>query len=741
MAGAIFAGLAQTTSFAAADPAKDAPVTLAQAGAEYSFSISTQALTSALDLFAAQTGLSFAYRTEDFAGLTSPGLTGTYSAEQGLRLLLGGTGVSYRFTGETTVSLTAGARSGSGAMLDPITVVGTPGRGVGLGRHPFSADGANSIEIGPSDVERRNPQNLRDLYAGEAAISVGGGVPAAQKVYVNGVEETQLAVTLDGNRQNNKVFHHTGTNLIDPTLLKSVRVDPGVAPADAGPGALGGSIAYETADAADLLEPGEDYGGFVTGSYETNGNTFTNGLSTYGRTHGFEGLGYFRWARGDDYEDGAGDTLDGSETDLTSFLVKGGYESTQGHRFELSAQQSNDDALRPYRANIGSLINRPTQTTRRYELTSSNYVVNYSFTNPTDLIDPVVSFGFSESEINVPDPFGSEGRTGGWSGKIENDFRFGDEHVLTAGTDFYHNWAKYEDPSTPELEENATNYGLYAQLRTRPHEMVSISAGLRGDYQEFEGVGGQKFDNAGLSGNVSAEVYATDYLSFNAGYSNVWGGIDLQEAYIFNPAWDYTGIEPVRSDSYTAGVRLTHAGFFAEAGVFLTEFEDAREANFSRGPYLPFDFSSEGYTLGAGYNWSTGFVRVSYIDADVEINGASGDSDTLQYFGTPLGQIINLEAAHLFEAIDVTVGGNLEAGLKNDDLVSQGYQELDAYQVVNLFAEYSPQAFEFLTLRLEANNVFDEDYADRTAYGQEFSTVRPMNEPGRSFLIYAKARF
>lgn len=58
----------------------------------------------------------------------------------------------------------------------------------------------------------------------------------SQKVYVHGIEETSLAVTMDGGRQNNKVFHHNGTNLIDPGLLKAVSVDAGVAPADAGPG-------------------------------------------------------------------------------------------------------------------------------------------------------------------------------------------------------------------------------------------------------------------------------------------------------------------------------------------------------------------------------------------------------------------------------------------------------------------------------------------------------------------------
>lgn len=99
------------------------------------------------------------------------------------------------------------------------------------------------------------------------------------------MEETNLAVTIDGTRQTNKIFHHSTTNLIDPSLLKRVRVDPGVAPADAGPGALAGAIAYETVSAGDLLAPGRTIGGFATAGFSSNGRTFTRAApSTPGRT-------------------------------------------------------------------------------------------------------------------------------------------------------------------------------------------------------------------------------------------------------------------------------------------------------------------------------------------------------------------------------------------------------------------------------------------------------------------------
>ncbi|WP_156496865.1 TonB-dependent receptor plug domain-containing protein, partial [Alcanivorax sp. HI0083] len=104
------------------------------------------------------------------------------------------------------------------------------------------------------------------------SVSVGGSIPVNEKVYVRGVEETAMLVTVDGARQNNKVFHHNATNLIDPSLLKSASAAAGVASADDGPGALGGALKYETVDVADMLAPGDNLGGFLNGRYASNGD-------------------------------------------------------------------------------------------------------------------------------------------------------------------------------------------------------------------------------------------------------------------------------------------------------------------------------------------------------------------------------------------------------------------------------------------------------------------------------------
>lgn len=604
-----------------------------------------------------------------------------------------------------------------------------------------AADRAGDVVVDRTDLVRRNPTTVREVFAGEAAISVGGGIGPSQKLYVNGIEETNLAVTVDGSAQNRKIFHHTGNNLIDPRLLKAVRVDPGVAPADAGFGALAGSVAYETADAADLLEPGRDFGAELETSFETNGATFSNSATAYGRWRGFDGLVFTRYAFGDDYEAGGGGDVDGTGANLLSYLLKGAWTAPGGHRFELSAEGVSDDAERPFRANIGALPGRPDPVVRDYQLVRRNYVFTYETTSAQGLFDPKLVVAWNEARTDVPVPFASTGKAGGWSAKLENRFALGERNSVTAGVDFRTDFGSYSDPSTPELEERATTIGAYAQARLRPVESVGVSLGGRADAQTFEGVDGSETEEAGLSGNVSAEWQATRFLSFSAGYSNVFGGIALNEPFIFNPAWSYTDLEPVRAQNYVAGVDVEHMGFTVGASVFRTDFENARDANFSAGAYQSFDFRSEGWKAHLGYAWGAGFVRLTYVDADVTSGGQVVDSDALTYFGAQVGRMFALEAAHELEGTGVALGLSAEAALEYDEPEEIGLDPLEAYQVVGAFIEYQPPQAQNLSFRISATNLFDERYASRTTYGQEFGVVEPLRERGRSFQFTGRLRF
>lgn len=733
-----------------------APSALAQS-AQRSFNIPAQPLASALNAFGRQSGLQVTLAASTSQGVTSRAVSGTLSPEAALGQLLEGTGISYSISNGTAV---IGRHAGSaasgvgGAEANSLAPIVLEAQAVGQG------DIGETI-IGAEQLERLNPASIADVFREEAGVQVGSSLPMSQKVYVHGVEETNLAVSIDGARQNNKVFHHNATNLIDPSILKAVDVDAGIAPADAGPGALAGAINYETKDAADLLEDGKSFGGFVTSTYNFNSDTAVTGISAYGKKDGFDFLGYFTLGKGNEFHNGDGNRVEGTETNLLSGLGKIGYEFESGDRIEISHDRLLDDAPRPYRANASFVDpGRPWKEPeiRDYRMERQNTVFTYTDETPEGWWEPTVklAYGSTKVRVGIYGPPGylydDTGKTSTFNGKFENKFSFDIGNVV-AGLDFYNDKATLDDPSDAG-EEKASNVGLYAQARLEPWDRTRLSFGARADHQWFTGVDDSDFSNSGLSFNISGEYDLTDIFTAKAGFSRVWAGVPLTENFIVNPTWDYgtDGPEPVTANNYMIGLEAEYQGFTAEGSLFRTDIDNARTPYYRYTVDIPppfpgalpalhqRDLVSEGFEIGAGYQWSSGYVKVKYVHIDVDVDGRPANSDSGNYLASPVGDIITVSAAHTFDDWNLMIGGDIEIAPEYDHVV-EGTAPYKAYEVVNVFAEWKPEQLNHFTFRAEVRNVFDATYSDRATYGQEFGNVTPLYEPGRSFLITAKATF
>lgn len=732
--------------------AQSAPAT---AAASRSFDIPAQPLSSALRAFGRQSGLQVSLPAAAARGATSAPVSGTLTTEAALSQLLGGTGLSYRISngvvvvGDQPSAAAGGAPAADGStMLGEITVT-----------EKGNATSVASVNIGAEELAARNPTSVADVFRDEAGVSVGSSIPTSQKVYVNGLEETTLAVSIDGSRQNNRVFHHNATNLIDPSLLKAVDVDAGIAPADVGPGALAGSIAYETKDVKDLLTE-DGFGGMVSETYNSNSKTFTTGLGGWAMQDGFEFLGFLNYGKGENFEAGNGEEVLGTETNLLSGLGKIAYEAESGDRFELSHERVRDDAERPFRAN-GIFVGRPWQPkTRNYLLERENTVFTYSDTTPEGWWDPTVRLAYSTSSVDTmayprptpgwPTSYPTIGESQSLNGKFENKFALENGNIV-AGVDFYRDQIELDSVTTvPALmddgTEKATNLGIYSQARLEPFDHTRVSFGGRVDKQWFEGVNGEEWDHAGISGNASVEYDLTSFLTAKAGASHVWAGIPLAESFIMDPNWDYTasGPEVTTANNVMAGLELHHNGYTAEANIFRSSINDARVAKYTGSlvgvvyPNLNYDVVSEGYEIGVGYDWADGFIKVKYAHITGEVDGVPVNSDTGNYLATPVGDIITVSAAHTFTKWGLTVGGDMEFAPKYES----GGTTYKSYEVVNIYTEWKPEQLPHMTLRAEVQNLFNETYASRATYGQEFETdVTPLYEQGRTFLLSVKATF
>lgn len=608
-----------------------------------------------------------------------------------------------------------------------------------------------NAEITQAEIEARNPASMRDVFAGESAVTSSGGASIAQKVFVHGIEESLLSVTIDGARQNKSAFHHAGNVLMDPALLKSVDISSGLAPADAGSGAMAGSIAYETKDAHDLLEDGDTFGGMATLQGGTNGKGVGATLTVFGATGGFEYLLSGTRLSGSDYKDGNGTTVPGTEPELNSYLAKIAYTTQSGHKVSFSASQTEDTGKRAaqFHGFYGVYFIRPDffglPSTPSVLLEGQSRRTSYSFTytdtTPDGWFAPTAQISYNEQKMDV---VGLWGVNKSLSGVFKNEFNLNNGSV-NVGIDFFDERAEGYSRSARNLgftgREKHQGVGIFAQARQDFGSRVSVSYGARYDVQKFTGGDGSTHEDQGLSANAAIDFMLTDNLALNAGIATSWGGYELGEAALINlsGAWDYAGLKASRAQSARIGLRFDNGPWQISGAFFQTNAYDLSSVipgypTNSRSDTT--DIKTRGFDASVGYDWGNGFARANYTFADVTQDG-SAIGGTSYYHGRPMGHIVGLEAG--WQASNsLLLGGNAQIAFKYND-VAVGDAALPAYEVFNVFAEYVPQNMRNLKIRFDVQNAFDTSYVARGADISSRATA--LTEPGRTFGIKATFNF
>ncbi len=609
------------------------------------------------------------------------------------------------------------------------------------------------VQIRQDQIERVNPTDIKDVFSGETSVNVGGGSDVSRKLYINGIEDTNLNVKIDGARQVNSAFHHLGTVIVDPGLLKAVRIETGVGPADVGPGALGGSIAYETKDARDIVDVDQTFGGFGKLFYDSNADGFSEVLTLAARHEGFEGLVYGSNDGGDNYEDGNGNEVVGTAPEMRNILGKFAWTELTGHRLELQGGYLEDEGIRPNRANFGALVNGAPPTLQEYS--RQTFSASYVHENPTNLVNPEIVLSYNKSELFIdelafgPFTFDLRSETTSYNGKFANTFTndlglFRSGHI-TAGIDFYHDIGEgdieggFGGPIPLQNEETSTNVGAFLQARLSLTEQFRVSLGGRFDYQWFEGIDGTDITGNGPSANLNIEYDILPGVTPYAGAGTTYGGIPLGESAIYNFArqWTYDGLTSSRSANYKAGVKAERGSFSGDLHVYYTEIDDTHDRG-SATRNTTRDLDSEGVNLTARYDYGAGFVRATFSHNRFRSNGAPLLSGSASFHGLQTGDLFTVEAGHEFSETGIRIGALVEAALEDDDNTQP---PAESYTVVNIYGEWSSPRYDNVTLRVDVRNLFDETYVDRLTSGVDNAAVVPFNEPGRTFVLTASVAF
>jgi iron complex outermembrane receptor protein len=212
----------------AQEPPLEAPPLEAQASRTATFDIAAQPLAQALTTFGRQSGMQIAVDTAAVAGKTSGGVSGTMTAEQALRQLLAGSGLTYQFTSTNAVTVAgaapgAGPGQGSGAVqLDPVRVQaaappaqaeignlppayagGQVARGgkIGLlGNRDFMDTPFSETTYTQKYIQEQQARTLTDVLAGDPTVRLGwpNGNVFDDRVMIRGILVTNPNYGLGG---------------------------------------------------------------------------------------------------------------------------------------------------------------------------------------------------------------------------------------------------------------------------------------------------------------------------------------------------------------------------------------------------------------------------------------------------------------------------------------------------------------------------------------------------------------
>ncbi|WP_434287934.1 TonB-dependent receptor domain-containing protein [Celeribacter sp. SCSIO 80788] len=600
--------------------------------------------------------------------------------------------------------------------------------------------------ISEEELEALQPQNVSELFARESAVTVSGGAGPSKRIHVFGMEQSNLAVTVDGVPQGGTSWHHTGSNVVDPAFLKSVEVEAGAAAADAGFAAAAGAVRYETVSAFDLLAEGDVAGGRANLTYGNNGQGLSGSLASFGIYQNVDWMVMIHAQDGDNYEAGDGTEMPGSAPAAKGILSKFGYEFGTS-RLELAYERSEDDADRVIKMNMD--LNHD-DAVYPLDVTRDTISLKYTSTAPTDMWDPEFMIYATQNDYwrpNYAAAFNGDMilDEDAFGGVVKNTFTLG-AGTVTAGFDFSkadYDVDNYGDSTVvPQYQGmSTTQLGAFAQGRFAFANGIDLSAGLRADYHELEDMDGQTFEDAGLSANATLSYEFAPGFEIFAGGSRTWLGYDVGEYGLLHAA-DYSIDEDYEAGTSTnikIGLNGTVGDFSGGITYFDTKIKDL--ASYLRSGNTGTisnsgEVRSKGVTLNGQYNWGTGRFGASYTKADVTEDGEF----VLPEGGTvmPLGDLATVFVDQELPSMNMKVGATVEwAGKLDDDLMTaSNYAAHDSYTVVNAYAEWKPERLEGATLRLGVDNLFDETYYERSSYVyREISatrTVYPALAAGRT---------
>ena len=634
---------------------------------------------------------------------------------------------------------------------------------------------ATNLSITAEDIEQFQANDLADVFRESPSVSVGGSVGVAQKIFIRGLEDAYLNVTVDGAQQTSTLFHHIGRVTLDPDLLKQIDVQAGAGEATSGPGAIGGSIRFKTKDAQDLLRGDEQFGGRVKASYFSNEGTRYSG-SLYGKLSDSWGLlGYYSTVDRDNFEDGDGNEVLGTAADQDLMFLKASGYIADNQYLSISAEQRDEEGEFSARPNWVVLEGAPLYPS---EAERDTYVANYRFDHSALVFLEATAYQTSSSFRGGRFDFLSDIDTYGFDIRNTTDIS---NHVFTYGIDY----RKDEVESGPGVgpvqnAEEGSVMGIYAQAHSNITPELLLSYGVRYDDFDFQ----QQIliddyygtpvtdepsglDDNELSFNVGLEYQLTEAWTLGLGYAEAARGKQIGDGFTLDEyLYDGEDVPVVASDvvpetvtNIEASIEYSANNLNARLSAYESTIDDVLFSGYQGNSVFNNigDLESSGVEFNLAYRWDSVDVYFGFSSVDVELmpredlysvpyNSIDINGYEFVGLGNSRGDTWVLGADYTVTA-DISVGFNitmvddinidtLHQALENgwtDSLYSLNKAD---YTLVDIYGEW--EVTNDLRLNLAVTNLFDEAYIDHSSvgdYSEVFPSVVGPQEAGRDIRL------
>jgi len=626
-----------------------------------------------------------------------------------------------------TLAIVSALPGAAFAASEEMTVTAT-----GNARSAFEAPMMVSV-IDATAPENQTASSAADLLRHVPGLTLDGtGRTNGQDVNLRGYDRRGVLVLVDGIRQGTDTGHINST-FLDPALIKRIEIVRGPSALLYGSGAMGGVIAYDTADAKDLLQPGQQSGFRVFSTAATGDHSLGMGASAFGRTDTLDGL--VAWSSRDrgDIRQGGGGTAPNDES-INNMLAKGSWQLDSTQSLNGSLRYYNNAAQEPKNPQTIDADATSNPMTDRSTIQRDAQLGYHIAPEGNDWLNADAKVYWSEARINAQNVDGTgEFRQQTTKGaKVENRTRlFADSfasHLLTYGGEYYRQEQEPSGATTgfPDASIDFSSGWIQDEITLRDLP-VTLLGGTRYDNYSGSSDGYDDVDADKWSSRAGITVTPAEWLMLFGSYAQAFRAPTMGEMYNdakhFSIGRFYTNYwvpnpnlrpETNETQEYGFGLRFDDLMLADDALEFKASYFDTNAKDYIS---TTVDFAAAttmSYNVPNAKIWGWDLMAkysASLFSLDVAYNRTRGkDTDTGEYISSISPDTVSSKLDIPLAQSGFNVGW-IGTFADRSTHVSSGTSKQPGYAVNDFYVSYQgQQALKGVTTTLVLGNAFDKEY-------------------------------